>query len=363
MYISVNCHTYRRQPYFCCFLAPRAIGESNRISTCNSRRKYYNQSIFYKLRCDNLNNKQIKFSIRRYFYQDLGTLQNEIQLLSEDVHSKILKSLDVNKNIIRENYKSISKLIRLQQKLLSLSASKYGIYDIRTTKLANNYLCSLVFRIHAVSELFKTSGFKSSGVDGVILRRIDYYKWVKYLSYSNVFRRKFGLIKRVFIPKPNGNKCSLGIAILADRLIQMLFIITYEPIVETVSDVYSFGFRKNQNTHQALGVLFNKLHGLYGKPQSFYAPKYVLNYDIKGFFGFLNYNWLIRMFPAHHKHKFLIHAWLNVSISFKEVVRSNPESFLQRSVIGPLLANFTLNGLENIIKPEKGVYKNETKLK
>jgi retron-type reverse transcriptase len=310
-----------------------------------------------------LNNKQIKFLIKRYFYQDLETLQNEIQVLSKDVHPKILKSLDVNKNPIKDNCESILQWICLQQKLLSLSASMYGIYDLKTARLANNYLCSLVFRIYAVSELLENPGSKTPGVDGIVLSQTGYCGWVKYLSYSNVFRHKVSLIKKLFIPKFKGGERFLSIPTVADRLIQMLFAITYEPIVETVSDFYSFGFRKNRNAHQALGVLFNKLHDLYGKNKLFYAPKYVLNYGIQKFFDFANYNWLIQMFPAHNKHKFLINAWLKANISFKKVVLSNHEGFLQGSVIGPLLANFTLNGLENIIKFDKIGYQNEIKRK
>lgn len=152
----------------------------------------------------------------------------------------------------------------------------------------------------------------------------------------------------------------MGIPTIADRLIQMLFVITYEPIVETVSDTYSFGFRKNRNTHQALGVLFSKLHILYGKDQSFYAPRYVLNYDVHEFFESVNHNWLIQMFPAHIKHKSLIKAWLKAGINFKGIESSNYEGFPQGSVIGPLLANFTLNGLEDAIRPEKiGYQKNQ----
>jgi len=171
IYIINNCDICRWRPYFCCSLGLFCTKNINRVSVCNSRRKYYNQGVFYKFRCDNLNNKQIKFSSRRYFCLDLGSLRNEIQVLSKDVHPKILKSLDANKNPVRENCESIQKLVRLQQKLLSLSATKYGIYDIKTTSLANNYLCSLVFRIHAVSELLKNPGSKIPGMDGITLKR------------------------------------------------------------------------------------------------------------------------------------------------------------------------------------------------
>ena len=279
-------------------------------------------------------------------------------MLSKDVHPKILKSLSANKNPIKDNCESISKLIYLQQKFLSLSAAKYGIYDIKTIKLANNYLCSLVFRIYTVSKLFK-----NLNVDGIVLKQMKYYDWVKYLSYSNVFSRRADLIKKVFIPKYKRSECLLSISTITDKLIQKLFVITYEPIIETVSDIYSFGFRKNWNAHQALGILFSKLYGLRKKNKSFNCSKYILNYDIQKLFDSVRQDWLIWMFPAHNKHKFQIKTWLRAGISFKRVVLLNYESFSQRNIIGPLLLNFMLNGLGNIIRPEKVVFKNKIKWK
>ena len=86
----------------------------------------------------------------------------------------------------------------------------------------------------------------------------------------------------------------------------MLFAITYESIIETVSDFYSFGFRKNRNANQALSVLFTRLNGRYSKNQVFYAPRYVLNYDIEKFFDLAEYNGLIQKFPVHDKYKPLL---------------------------------------------------------
>ena len=153
-----------------------------------------------------MNNKQIEFLGRKYFCENLGNLRNEIQTLSKEVYPKILKNMDLNKNPVKDNCESISKLVCLQQKLLSLYSIRYGIHDVKTIGLANNYLCSLVFRIHAVSELLKNPGSKTFGLDGAVIKDKEYCKWVKYLSYSNVFNYKVGLIKIVHILKAKGKK-------------------------------------------------------------------------------------------------------------------------------------------------------------
>jgi hypothetical protein len=226
-----------------------------------------------------LSKKQIRFSSSEYFCLDLGNLRNEIQRLSKDKYPKILEDLDSTKIFVRSNMEFIQHLVRLQQMLLSLTAIKYGIYDIQTSSLANNYLCSLVFRIFVVSRLLNNSGFKILDINKTILKRIKYCEWVKYLSYSNVLNHKISSAKRVFLPQIKIGGRSLNIFTVSDKLIQMLFVLVYEPIIECVSDVCNFGFRTNRHPHQAIGVLFSKLHRWSGKEQSFYVSRHILKYN------------------------------------------------------------------------------------
>ena len=120
-----------------------------------------------------MNNKQIKFLSSRYFCSDLGSLKTEIQNLSKVLNPRIRESLNSNNNPVKQNAKDIKHLVFLQQKLLSLSASKYGIYHAKTLSLANNYLCSLAFRVHSVMKLLDNLGCKTPGVEGRILKRSD----------------------------------------------------------------------------------------------------------------------------------------------------------------------------------------------
>jgi RNA-directed DNA polymerase len=49
----------------------------------------------------------------------------------------------------------------------------------------------------------------------------------------------------------------------------------------------------------------------------------------------------------------ILSQWLQSEISFQGKLEINSTSFPQGSIIGPSLANFALNGLENYIKPSQ----------
>lgn len=153
------------------------------------------KSIFCVRRCDNLGKNQIRSSNSTNFCLDLGSLRNEIQMLSKDIYPKILKSLDSTQTLVKPDIELIQNLSCFQQKLLSLTAIKYGIYNIKTCSLANNYLCSLAFRIVTVLKLFSNAKFTIFDIEKTVLKRTKYYEWIKYLSYANVLSHKASSIK------------------------------------------------------------------------------------------------------------------------------------------------------------------------
>lgn len=238
------------------------------------------KSVFCARGCDNLGKKQIRFSSSEYFCLDLGNLRNEIQILSKDIYPKILIRLDFNRTLVNSDIEVIETLVCLQQKLLSLTAIKYGIYSIQTCSLANNYLCSLAFRVVAVSKVFNNVEFNTFYSEKPVLKRTNYYPWVKYLSYANVLSHKASSIPRAFFFKIKGGNRCLSTFKVSDRLIQMLFVLVYKPVIECVSDTYNYGFRTNRHPHQAIGTLFSKLYTRLETPRGFYASKYILKYDI-----------------------------------------------------------------------------------
>ena len=159
-------------------------------------------------------------------------------------------------------------------------------------------------------------------------------------------------IRRVYIPKPGkAEKRPIGIPPIADRALQRSVAKVLSAIYEADFLKCSFGGRPGIGAHNAL-CTFNEV--IAGKKVS-----WVLECDLKNFFGSLDHGWLIR-FVNHRvgdpRIICLIRRWLKAGIMEDGCIRENTDGTPQGGSISVLLSNIYLHyaldlWFERVVKP------------
>ena len=144
--------------------------------------------------------------------------------------------------------------------------------------------------------------------------------------------------RRVYIPKADGRKRPLGIAALADKLVQQAVVTILNQIYEVDFQGFSYGFRPGRSPHQALDALYV---GIQGK-----RVNWVLDADIRGFFDNMSHEWTMKFIEhrvADRRMLRLIQKWLQAGVSEDGQGSETKVGTPQGAVVSPLLANVYLH--------------------
>ena len=243
-----------------------------------------------------------------------------------------------------------------QTHLSALSTNKNSMS--RIFYIMELLLNSLLFQVYAIEILSANKGSKSAGVDNKILLNTSESK-LTFLSELKNFRKRKPLpLRRIYIPKKKGEKRPISIPSIVDRLIQQLFVLVLDPFIEANSDARSYGFRKGRRPTMAIGDIQKNLQSKVRKGSKNLEPIYIWDADIKKCFDSISHNWLLKNSPFPPKYKYILKSWLKLGhIEFgSNKIELNDVGIPQGGIISPLLMNFTLNGIENLINEEMILY-------
>lgn len=208
---------------------------------------------------------------------------------------------------------------------------------LRFTSLAHHITPDRVCR-----NLMRIPSRSAVGIDGQTAQaaKDSFSEWIGPMLQS-VHRQGYHApaVRRVYIPKPGKTeKRPLGVPTIADRALQRSAAEVMSAIYEQDFLPCSFGGRPRLSAHHALATLNEIIAG--GK------ISWVLEADVKNFFGSLSHEWLLR-FVEHRvgdqRLINLIRRWLKAGVMEDGAIHPSDEGTPQGGSISVLLSNLYLH--------------------
>jgi RNA-directed DNA polymerase len=210
------------------------------------------------------------------------------------------------------------------------------LYDKNWLRLAHDYVA-------------QNAGSKTAGCDGINMREFDAEMERNLNQLAQELKAESFEpfpVRRAYIPKANGKLRPLGIPSVKDRIVQEAIRMVLEPIYEADFSQYSFGFRPNRRTMDAIRYIYLCTIG----KQRYY---WTIEGDISSCFEAIHHRRLIELLReriADRKLLHLIWQYLRAGVMEGNLFRDTTRGTPQGGIVSPLLANVYLHELDRYME-------------
>ena len=195
----------------------------------------------------------------------------------------------------------------------------------------------------------------NKGAPGVDKRTVDeldsYFKKHQAEIKDAIMKMKYRpqAVRRVYIPKANGKKRTLGIPTVVDRVIQQAIAQVLMKIYDPHFSEHSYGFRPGRSAHDAIEEVLEYLNVGY---------QWVIDLDIEKYFDTVNHDKLISILRERVNDKtplHLIRAFLKAGVMEDGLVKPNKLGVPQGGPLSPILSNIYLDKMDKELE-QRGLH-------
>lgn len=147
-------------------------------------------------------------------------------------------------------------------------------------------------------------------------------------------------MKRISLPKKNGQQRPRSIPTLEDRARQAVDLQALQPIAATTADPDSYGFRPKRRCADAIDQGFKLL-------RQNTSATWIWEGDMQGFFDNIEFAWLETHIPMPTR---LLSTWLRSGFVDRGARFATTAGVPQGGIISPVISNMVLDGLEAVVQ-------------